>query len=92
VNAGRDDRITLNQAAETVFDIVGWRPEQIKHDLSQPQGVASRAADLTRARKVLGFEPRVSYREGFKKTIDWYFAHKNKEEVKANFDRLLMER
>lgn len=92
VNAGRDDRITLNQAAETVFDIAGWRPKQIKHDTSQPQGVASRAADLTRARKVLGWEPRVSYREGFKRTIDWYFAHKNQEEVKANFDRLLMER
>ena len=51
INAGRDDRITLNQAAELVFDIMGWKPEQIKHDVSQPEGVASRAADLTRARK-----------------------------------------
>jgi len=92
INAGREDRITLNEAAETVFDIVGWRPKEIKHDLSQPQGVASRAADLTGARRILGFEPQVSYKEGFQKTIDWYFAHKDKEEVKANFARLLMER
>lgn len=92
VNAGRDDRITLNQATELVFDIVGWRPKQIKHDLSKPQGVASRAADLTRARRILGWEPEVSYKEGFKETIEWYFANKNKEEVKANLEKLLMER
>ncbi len=92
VNAGRDDRITINQAAELVFDIVGWRPRRVRHDLSKPQGVASRAADLTKARRVLEWEPKVSYAEGFKKTIEWYFANNNEKKVKANLDRLLMER
>ena len=92
VNAGRDDRITINEAAEVVFDIVGWRPRRVEHDLSKPQGVASRAADITRARRVLGWEPRVSYVEGFKKTIEWYFANNDKKKVKANLNRLLMER
>lgn len=92
VNAGRDDRITLNQAAELVFDITGWRPKRIKHDLSKPMGVASRAANLARAKKILGWAPKVSYEEGFRKTIDWYFANKNREEVKANLEKLLMER
>jgi len=92
VNAGRDDRITINQAAELIFDIVGWRPKYIKHDLSKPQGVASRAADLSRARKLLEWEPKVSYREGFRKTIEWYFANNDEKYVKKNFDRLLMER
>ncbi|MEM2135864.1 MAG: NAD-dependent epimerase/dehydratase family protein [Candidatus Jordarchaeaceae archaeon] len=91
VNAGRDDRITIDQAAEMIFDIVGWRPKKIIHDLSKPEGVASRAADLTRARKIIG-EPKVSYREGFKKTIEWYFTNKNREEVKSKLDTLLMER
>jgi nucleoside-diphosphate-sugar epimerase len=92
VNAGRNDRITINQAAELIFDIVGWRPKRIKHDLSKPQGVASRAADLTRSTRLLGWKPRVSYKEGFKKTINWYFSNKNEKDVKANFDTLLMER
>lgn len=92
INAGRDDRITISEAAELVFDIVGWRPKRIKYDLSKPVGVASRAADLTRARRILGMEPRVSYREGFKRTIEWYFANKTREDVKSNLDRLLMER
>ncbi len=92
VNAGRDDRITINKATELIFDITGWRPKQIEHDLSKPQGVASRAADLTRARRLLGWEPKISYREGFEKTIRWYFANKNKADVEANLDRFLLER
>jgi dTDP-D-glucose 4,6-dehydratase len=27
VNAGRDDRITINEAAELIFSIVKWRPK-----------------------------------------------------------------
>lgn len=92
VNAGRDDRITINQAAELIFKIVGWRPRQIKHDLSKPEGVSSRAADLTKARRILGWEPKVSYEEGFRRTIEWYFAHKSYDEVKASLEELLWER
>jgi len=92
VNAGRDDRITINQAAELIFDITGWRPKQIKHDLSKPQGVASRAADLTRARRILRWEPKVSYEEGLKETIEWYLCNKKAKEVRANLEKLLMER
>lgn len=92
VNAGRNDRITINQATELVFSIVGWRPSRVVHDLSKPQGVASRAADLTRARRVLGWEPKVSYAEGFKRTIEWYFGNKDKKLVKANLEKMLIER
>ena len=92
VNAGRSDRITLNQAAEIVFKLLDWRPKEIKHDLSKPTGVSSRAADLTRARKLLGWEPKVSYEDGFKRTIDWYRSHRDLEYVRRNLRRLLMER
>ena len=92
LNAGRDDRLTLNEAAEMVFGIAKWRPKKIYHDLSKPQGVASRAADLTRARTQFKWEPKVSYAEGFKKTIEWYFKNKDKAVVKADLERLLNER
>jgi nucleoside-diphosphate-sugar epimerase len=92
VNAGRSDRLTINQAIDLVFDIVGWKPKKISRDTSKPQGVASRAADTNKASKVLGWTPKVSYREGFKKTIDWYYANRSVDVVKANLDRLLLER
>jgi UDP-glucose 4-epimerase len=92
VNAGRDDRITINKAAETVFNITNWKPSKIAYDRSKPQGVASRAADLTRAKKILNWAPKGNYREGFEKTISWYFANKDKTEVKSKLEQLLMER
>ena len=92
VNAGRDDRITINHAVEMIFSVVGWRPRDIVHDLEKPQGVASRAADLTRARALLDWRPRFGYAMGFEKTIDWYFKNKDQETVKANLAKLLMER
>lgn len=92
VNAGRDDRITINEAVELIFDIVGWRPRRIIHDLEKPTGVTSRAADMTKARRVLDWEPKVSYKEGFEKTIEWYFGNKKKKELERNLESILMER
>ena len=92
INAGRDDRLTMNQAAELVFELANWKPSKIEHDLSKPQGVASRAADLTRAKKVLNWYPKVTYREGFEKTLSWYFSNRDKNSVKSKLEKLLMER
>ncbi len=92
INAGRDDRITMNKAAEIVFNIMNWHPKKVFHDTAKPQGVASRAADLTRTKKILKYEPEVDYYDGFKKTIEWYTKTHNKTYVKDNLARLLMER
>ena len=92
VNGGRSDRLTINQTADLVFELVNWKPRKVEHDLSKPQGVASRAADLTKAQKVLNWSPKVSYREGFQKTIDWYFAHHNVKTVRSNLEKSLVER
>jgi UDP-glucose 4-epimerase len=87
VNAGRSDRLTINQTIDLVFDLVGWKPKKIARDLTKPQGVASRAADLTKTGKLLDWAPKVSYRNGFKKTIDWYFANHTVDGVKATLER-----
>lgn len=92
INAGRSDRITLDEAAELVFDIAGWCPKKVNHDLSKPEGVASRAADLTQTRSLLNWEPNVDFRQGFERTVNWYFNNKNINDVKTNLGSLLFER
>jgi nucleoside-diphosphate-sugar epimerase len=49
-------------------------------------------ADNSLAKKLLGWEPKVLFRDGLKRTIDWYYATKNREEVKRTFGRMLTER
>jgi nucleoside-diphosphate-sugar epimerase len=92
INAGRADRITINEAAELIFSSVKWRPRKIEHDLEKPQSVASRATNLNNAEKQLGWRPKVDYEEGFEKTINWYFATKNKGEIQSKLERLQTER
>lgn len=92
VNAGREDSISINELAELIFKIVGWRPNKIVYDLSKPVGVIQRSADLTLARKLLNWEPKIDYETGVRKTIEWYFSTKDPEYVRKNLDKLLMER
>ena len=92
INAGRDDRITINETINMIFEIMDWSPESIIRDLSKPQGVTSRAADLTKAKKIMDWSPKVGFKEGFIKTINWYKQTKNIEEVRSNLQKRLLER
>lgn len=92
INAGRNDRITINAAAELVFEIMSWKPKRIVHDVSKPQGVASRAADLTRASSLLGWEPKITYRDGFGRTINWYITTHDQSTLTRRLGKLLFER
>ena len=42
-----------------------------RHDLTKPQGVRGRNADLTLMRSVLGWEPEVSLEDGLANTYAW---------------------
>jgi len=92
VNVGTSDHIKIKDIAEKIFDIVGWRPNEIFLDTSKPVGVFSRAADLTKTKKLLQWQPECSIEEGLRKTISWYYTTKNKEEIKKKFQKLIWER
>jgi len=92
VNAGLSEHIRIRDVCEKIFEYTGFRPKEMVFDRSKPQGVASRAADLTRAKRLLNWEPKVSFEEGLRRTIDWYFSTKNREWVKKQLNRLLFER
>ncbi|WP_424017693.1 NAD-dependent epimerase/dehydratase family protein [Halorientalis pallida] len=92
VNAGIRDYISINEVAETIFDQLDWRPDEIDHQEDKPVGVRHRAADTTRAEELLGWEPEYSLEDGLAKTIDWYVENRDKEYVVENLETLLHER
>ena len=89
INAGISKLIKLKDVAERIFEIVGWRPKKIYFDKTKPVGVFARTADLTNSTKLLGWEPKTSFDDGIRNTIDWYYATKKKSEVKKSFETLL---
>lgn len=92
INIGTAEHVKIIESAEKIFDISGFRPKKIFFDLSKPVGVYSRAADLTRTRAKLGWEPQTSVSEGLKRTIDWYYKANKVEDIAARLGVLLTER
>ena len=82
----------VEETARMVFEESGFTPREIRFDTSRPVGVFSRAADLTRARSALGWEPATSFREGLRLTIAWYRATHDPAEVGSRLTSLLTER
>jgi UDP-glucose 4-epimerase len=89
INLGTGQKHRLIDVAEMIFNIVNWEPTKIEFKPSMPVGPLSRALDITRARELLGWQPRTSLEEGLRKTIEWYNqTRKNINNVKD----LLLER
>ena len=90
INLGTGRRYKIREVAEKIFQIMNWKPKRIIFDKSKPIGVVSRALDISRARKLLGWEPRFTLEEGLKRTIEWYIKiHKPKGYVD---EKRLLER
>ena len=92
VNIGSSEHLRIRDVVELIFALTGFRPRSIHYDLSKPVGVRSRAADLSLARKLLGWEPQVSFREGLRRSIDWYYSTHDVESVRRTLPVLLTER
>lgn len=91
VNLGTMERIRVIDAVKMVLEFTGHQAE-IKLLTHMPTGPLNRVADNALAKKLMGWEPKVLFRDGLKRTIDWYFATKNREQVKKIFERMLTER
>jgi nucleoside-diphosphate-sugar epimerase len=70
VNIGSDRLVTIDELSQIIIKISG-KKITIEHDLSKPQGVRGRNADITLVKKEVGWEPKVSLEEGLKRTYDW---------------------
>ena len=66
--------VTILELFEAVREIVGADVTPA-FGPSRVGDVRHSKADISRARRDLGYEPTVSFKEGLSRTIDWYAAH-----------------
>ena len=89
VNLGTGKRYKMIDVANMIFRTLGWTPKNIAFDTSKPTGAVSRALDNTRAKELLGWEPKYDLENGLRETIDWYIKT-HKIEGKVN-EKILLE-
>ena len=70
-NGGTGARITLNEVLKMLSRITG-KPIQAKYDVARNGDIRDSQADVSLARKILGYEPRVLFEEGLRRTWEWY--------------------
>jgi nucleoside-diphosphate-sugar epimerase len=72
INLGTGHLYTVTDVVDMICKVMNWKPERFDFDESKPSGALSRALDNSRAKEVLGWEPKVTLEEGLSKTIEWY--------------------
>lgn len=61
---------SIKEIAETIVKISGKKID-IYYDISKPEGDKARSADYTKAKTTLGWEPKMSLKEGLKQQYEW---------------------
>jgi nucleoside-diphosphate-sugar epimerase len=91
VNLGTMERVRVLDAAKMIAEYAGYHPEiRLRPDM--PTGPMNRVADNSLAKKLLGWQPAVPFREGVRKTMDWYFASRGKEQAREALESMLTTR
>jgi GDP-L-fucose synthase len=73
VNLGAGFEISIRELAELIRRLMGYEGT-FRWDTSQPNGQPRRRLDVTRAREWFGFEAKMPFEEGLRRTIDWWRA------------------
>jgi dTDP-glucose 4,6-dehydratase len=71
VNIGNPDEITIQQFAEEVLKLTGSKSTIAYHPLPEDDPKV-RQPDITKAKALLGWEPKVSRTEGIKRTLEYF--------------------
>jgi len=76
LNIGAGFEIKIKDLVSLVLELTGFRGE-IVWDSTKPDGQPRRRLDVSRAEKEVGFKAKTDFREGLRRTIEWYKAQKS---------------
>lgn len=71
VNIGNPDEMTILELAEKIKNFCNSKSNIVYHDLPIDDPLVRRP-DITKAKTILNWEPKINFNEGIKKTIEWF--------------------
>jgi UDP-glucuronate 4-epimerase len=76
INIGGHEVITINDSIKLIEELSG-KKANVQYGPPNLADMFTNWADVSKAKKLLGWSPRVGLREGVKKLIDWYAAERS---------------
>ncbi len=71
VNLGHAEPIAMRDVIETLTRVIG-KPAKIERKPEMPGDMPSTCADLTKARRLLGYQPQVPFDDGVREFVAWF--------------------
>ena len=71
LNLGSGREITIRELVHVIAEETGF-DGQVLWDATKPDGQPRRCLDISQAKREFGFEAQTDFREGLRRTIDWY--------------------
>lgn len=71
INLGTGNEITIRNLVELIAKLCDFHGE-IRWDITKPDGQPRRCLDTKRAQERLGWQAKVGFEDGLKRTIEWY--------------------
>jgi UDP-glucose 4-epimerase len=71
MNAATGQRITLNETFSILRELTGYTGEPA-YGPSRAGDVRDSLADIRKAEQRMGYKPLVDFREGLRRTVEWY--------------------
>jgi UDP-glucose 4-epimerase len=72
VNVGQGREIDIKTVISMICDTLDYPFDKIEYRPPRPSDVRRLHADITLAKKMLGYSPKTSFNEGIDLTIDWF--------------------
>jgi len=72
LNIGTGTNVSVNEVAEVLKDTMNRKALKNVHADPRPTDIRHGYADISKAKKILGFDPKFSLKEGLEKLVDWY--------------------
>jgi nucleoside-diphosphate-sugar epimerase len=71
MNSATSCRITLNETFKILCELTGYKGSPA-YAPPRAGDIRDSLADIRLARELLGYRPIVDFREGLRRTVDWY--------------------
>jgi GDP-L-fucose synthase len=75
LNLGTGEEVSIKSLATLIAAEIGYKG-RITWDSTKPNGQPRRCLDVSRIKQAIGFQAKHSLRDGLKKTIAWFHAHR----------------
>jgi GDP-L-fucose synthase len=76
INIGYGTPVTIRRVVELILAAAGHDKAEVRFDASKPTTIPVRLVDISKARRLLGFEPRIPIEDGLTDLVRWYAAER----------------